>query len=250
MIPRPRTIPSDVNHPEKTSRTKLSKDLIIDAAFALLCNDPHEVLTFERIAAAIGASPMSLYVHVGTKEVLLDELANRALSRFDPRIDRTAPWQEQLCSCLEATFALVREIPAPLILLLRLSSGALIGWAPIVAEIARTARGADLDAAQHAAAVRWVIRALLPLAISEALFPSPTLFLGLGGSLERIPESDRQVLVALLPHMIMPEDPAQRAKFLARRIVDGVEGYPLGQRAARGATPLPRRQALSNGSSA
>src|SRR5512143_1482112 len=106
-------------------RARLSKQEIVDAAIGLLRKDPFEPLTFERIAAAMDASPMSLYVHIGNREALLDAVADSVLRNVRVAVDRRAPWQEQVRVWVIAVFRHLRETPAVSLLLTRARSGGL-----------------------------------------------------------------------------------------------------------------------------
>src|SRR5262245_47111027 len=53
---------------------RLSRDQVLRAALEIADADGIEAVTMGRIAAAVGAEPMSLYRHVKNKEDLLDGL--------------------------------------------------------------------------------------------------------------------------------------------------------------------------------
>ena len=72
-------------------RNSITRDEVIDAAFALYETGAAEV-TLRQVAARIGASPMSLYAHIETKEDLLDAVADRVLAELDARPTMRTNW--------------------------------------------------------------------------------------------------------------------------------------------------------------
>lgn len=76
--------------------TPLSFDGIVDAACALIEEDGLEALTMRRLAQRCGASPMSLYRHVATKEDLLRAVVERHFARFELPDTEGLPWREAI----------------------------------------------------------------------------------------------------------------------------------------------------------
>src|SRR3974377_1574713 len=53
-------------------------------------------VTFRRLAAGFGVTPMSLYRYVDSKQALLDAIADRVFEDFELSADDGADWREQL----------------------------------------------------------------------------------------------------------------------------------------------------------
>jgi AcrR family transcriptional regulator len=64
-------------------RGSLTPAVILDAAEAVAAQG-FEALSMRAVAAQLGAVPMALYNHFATKELLVDALLDRVLSRFEP----------------------------------------------------------------------------------------------------------------------------------------------------------------------
>ena len=71
--------------PPRTRRPRgsLTPEVILDAAEAVAAQGFH-ALSMRAVAARLGAVPMALYNHFATKELLVDALLDRVLSRFAP----------------------------------------------------------------------------------------------------------------------------------------------------------------------
>ncbi|MFC7564502.1 TetR/AcrR family transcriptional regulator [Actinomadura namibiensis] len=63
----------------------MSRDEIIDAAVALVYEDPRRPLTIKRVAAAVESAPMALYRYFPDRDDLLQAVADRVVAgmRFD-----------------------------------------------------------------------------------------------------------------------------------------------------------------------
>jgi AcrR family transcriptional regulator len=78
---------------------RLSRELVLDAAEALLDREGVQAVTIRRVAEALGASPMALYRYVADKDELLVLLVDRLAQRIerpplaaDPRGRLLALW--------------------------------------------------------------------------------------------------------------------------------------------------------------
>jgi AcrR family transcriptional regulator len=61
-------------------RPRLSRDLIVEAGIRLADAEGLSAVSMARVAAALGAAPMSLYRYVGAKEELLTLMVDKALA--------------------------------------------------------------------------------------------------------------------------------------------------------------------------
>jgi len=64
-------------------RPLLSRDQIVSAALGLADSEGLEAVSTRRLAAELGVTGPSLYNHVGTKEELLDDVADAVLAKVD-----------------------------------------------------------------------------------------------------------------------------------------------------------------------
>jgi AcrR family transcriptional regulator len=90
---------SNQPHPAGTGRMRrprgsLTPATILDAAEAVAA-DGFGALTIRAVAARLGAVPMALYNHFGTKDELVDALLDRVLSRFEPE-PATGDWVDDM----------------------------------------------------------------------------------------------------------------------------------------------------------
>jgi len=73
----------------------LDRDRIAEAGLALFREGGLAAVSTRKVAAALGASPMSLYVHVGSKQGLLDAIVERLMRGVKVDVDTEADWQAQ-----------------------------------------------------------------------------------------------------------------------------------------------------------
>jgi AcrR family transcriptional regulator len=66
---------------KRRPRNSLSQDAILDAAEELAAQG-FDAVTMRSVAAELGSAPMALYNHFATKDLLVDALLDRVLSRF------------------------------------------------------------------------------------------------------------------------------------------------------------------------
>jgi AcrR family transcriptional regulator len=79
----------------RRSDLRLSREGIADVALGLFREHGLAALTTRRVARALGASPMSLYLHVGNKEGLLDAVVERLMRSIKIDLDSEASWPAQ-----------------------------------------------------------------------------------------------------------------------------------------------------------
>ena len=76
----------------------LSRDLIIQRAFALLDEHGPGALSMRRLADHLGVAPNALYTHVRSKADLVDGLIDQVYSGIDLDPDPSKDWTEQLAA--------------------------------------------------------------------------------------------------------------------------------------------------------
>lgn len=74
----------------------LTRRAIVDAALASADAGGLEAITFRRLAADLGVTPMALYRHVATKQALLDALSDRIFEELKLPAEEAADWRDQL----------------------------------------------------------------------------------------------------------------------------------------------------------
>ena len=74
---------------------QLNRSLIAETATALFREHGVDGISTRKLAAALGASPMSLYVHVGNKEGLIDAVVEQLMNSIKIDLDSEAPWTDQ-----------------------------------------------------------------------------------------------------------------------------------------------------------
>jgi AcrR family transcriptional regulator len=78
----------------KHVRPAPASKIVVDAALALVDRRGLAALTIRRLAAEVGAPPMSLYAHFRSKEQLQDLMFERLVQRLFPAHDGTT-WQQE-----------------------------------------------------------------------------------------------------------------------------------------------------------
>ncbi len=82
--------------PGESPSSRLSLDVIVDAAAKLVAEDGFEALSMRRLAKECGVGAMTLYGYVRTKDEVLQALANRIFSTLELPGDDTESWQERV----------------------------------------------------------------------------------------------------------------------------------------------------------
>jgi len=80
--------------PERTTR-RLTRDVVVREALAVLDEGGYEALTIRRLAERLGVVPMAVYRHVTNKDDLTDALLDLAVSRV-PLPDADIDWRNGL----------------------------------------------------------------------------------------------------------------------------------------------------------
>jgi AcrR family transcriptional regulator len=80
--------------PERTTR-RLTRDIVVQEALAVLDEGGYEALTIRRLAERLGVVPMAVYRHVSSKDDLTDALLDLAVSRV-PLPDADIEWRDGL----------------------------------------------------------------------------------------------------------------------------------------------------------
>jgi AcrR family transcriptional regulator len=73
----------------------LDRNAIAEAGLALFSHGGLSAISTRRVAAELGASPMSLYLHVGNKQGLVDAIVERLMAGVKIDLDSESDWTAQ-----------------------------------------------------------------------------------------------------------------------------------------------------------
>jgi AcrR family transcriptional regulator len=93
---------------ETAERTRLSREVVVDGALALVREAGLEGLTIRRLAQHLGVTPMALYWHFKNKDELLAGMADRVWGLVDSTADSALPWQDQLRALMKSLVGVLR----------------------------------------------------------------------------------------------------------------------------------------------
>jgi AcrR family transcriptional regulator len=83
------------SRPDKPARRALSREVIVDAAMAIVDEEGLDGLSMRRLADRLGTGPASLYAHVTGKDELLDLLYDEVVGTIPLPVPDPARWREQ-----------------------------------------------------------------------------------------------------------------------------------------------------------
>src|SRR3569833_2111482 len=89
----------------------LSRDRIVEAATAVIDAEGLDALSTRRLARALGVQAPSLYNHFGTKEAILDAVADAIVAGVDLSMLGRDPWPAALKAWARAYRKAFREHP-------------------------------------------------------------------------------------------------------------------------------------------
>jgi AcrR family transcriptional regulator len=78
------------------ARVPLTRERIVDAAFAVLDREGYERMSMRQVAAELGVAVSALYAHVQGKDELLELMYTRFFSRLEIPDPDPARWREQV----------------------------------------------------------------------------------------------------------------------------------------------------------
>jgi AcrR family transcriptional regulator len=84
----------------RPARTPLSREAVVDAAFAVLAAEGPNGLSMRRVALELDTGPASLYAHVSGKEELLDLMIDRVAASVAVPEPDPERWPEQVKQCV------------------------------------------------------------------------------------------------------------------------------------------------------
>jgi AcrR family transcriptional regulator len=95
-----------------SGRRPLTREVVVDLAVATADAGGLEAVSFRRLAADLGVTPMALYRYVAGKDELLGAMLDRIFEEFEFPADPQADWREQLREMGRAFRRLVVAHPA------------------------------------------------------------------------------------------------------------------------------------------
>ncbi len=137
----------------RAPRGSLSRDRVRDAALTLADESGVGAVTIRSIAARLGAKPMAVYHHVGSKEEILDAIVDEVYAQtYRPTTHE--PWRDELAERARSTRAVLARHPWAVGLLetRRHPGPANLASHEALLEVLRSA-GFSLEATAHAAAL-------------------------------------------------------------------------------------------------
>jgi AcrR family transcriptional regulator len=89
----------------------LSRERVVRAAVTIIERDGADALSMRRVAAELGAAPMSLYNHLPNKAALLDGVAEFIMTDMEFAADPDADWRDQARGLARTFRAITRRYP-------------------------------------------------------------------------------------------------------------------------------------------
>lgn len=103
---------------EDNVRTVLTRERIVRAAIELIEREGVDALSMRRVAAELGAAPMSLYYHVPNKAALLDGVAESIVAELDFADDPEVEAQDRVRALMRAFRKVAHDHPRSVTLVL------------------------------------------------------------------------------------------------------------------------------------
>lgn len=187
--------------PRRGRPPRLSREAILDAAFALLERTPREPLTAARVAAEVDAVPAALYRHFASLDDLLDGILARALRAVEATpVRRRAAWPAQIRDWMLALRSALLRYPAALALIGRRGRTS-PAWLEAVAVPIPMLRRAGLRGATLARAHLWLTETTVALVVQEAALSLPDQLRGARAALRETAPESRALLLPLLARL-------------------------------------------------
>jgi AcrR family transcriptional regulator len=88
--------PPWLQRPERSRRTPLSREAIVEAALRVLDREGFHGFSMRAVADELGTGPASLYWHVRNKDELLNLVVDRVIAEFEVPDPDPEHWEEQV----------------------------------------------------------------------------------------------------------------------------------------------------------
>ena len=96
---------------QETQRRVLTRERVVAEALAIIAENGVDALSMRALATRLGVVAGALYRHVRNKEQLHDLVLDGVLAEVDARIERLAPWTEQIRVLTHRLRAVLEEHP-------------------------------------------------------------------------------------------------------------------------------------------
>jgi AcrR family transcriptional regulator len=149
------------------ARIALTPERVVRAAVTIIERDGAEALSMRRVAAELGAAPMSLYNHVPNKAALLDKVAEFIMADMEFAADPNADWRDQARSMARTFHAVARRYPRSIQVVITRHPKSAAGVRPMELALAAV-RGAGFDDQTSVLLVRTFISFIRGSLMSEA----------------------------------------------------------------------------------
>jgi AcrR family transcriptional regulator len=179
---------------------RLSREGILEAAFALLERAPDEPLTVARIAQEVEAVPAALYRHFASVDDLLDGVLGRVLGGVELEIRRRARWPAQIRDWMTSLRNHLLRYPAVIEMIGRRGRTS-PAWLDVAAVQIGILESAGLRGAQLARAHLWITETTIGIVMQEASLSLPEQIRGARASLPAMSEAGRALLEPLVPQL-------------------------------------------------
>jgi AcrR family transcriptional regulator len=219
-------------------RAKLDVETIVSAALALADREGAAAVTMRRLGAELGADPTAVYRHFGSKQALLEAMADHLFEQARQEFQLTADWRANLREIVQVGVRLYRSHPGLAIALARQrdDTPTLARTADLVIGQLRAAGLSDRDAA-------WAFHIVIDLVVGTGLFyaVAPELTDGAERDTMRrtfaaLPPETHPHAVAVAAHLYPDEDDV--FAFTVELLLDAIE-----LRAARTAAKTKEEEA-------
>lgn len=215
-------------------RPPLRADAVVRLAVDIADREGLAAVSFRRLAADLGVTPMSLYRHVRDKDDLLDRMTDAIMAELVLAIDRADDWPDQLREVLRALHRVAAAHPV---------CGQLVAGRPLLSLHADRAAEAILTIMERAGfgleAAIAVVRQVTTLSLGPALAQSTWTPRGDREAARRIRVHLAELSPAEFPRvlkaaeaMVGGADADSTREFGIELLVAGVE-FLLGHRKAR-----------------
>lgn len=93
------------NEPEPRAQGALTRSAVVRAAITIADTEGLDAVSIRRVAAQLGARPMSLYTHIASKDDLLDLMANEVIAQVLVPEPLPEHWREALADIARHSYA-------------------------------------------------------------------------------------------------------------------------------------------------
>ncbi len=214
-------------------RGTLTRHEVVRTALALMSREGESPVTMQRVAAALGTRPMSLYTHVQDRDDLMSAAADLVLREWTAELPARASWERQVRAWCRSLRAQIRAYPA-LIWEFARSGRFQPALLEKVARLGRSLRRAGLEERALADVLRWIPQTVLGAVVLELARPGDLRSVGdeaaaIFASIGALSAEDRAELTDVLPHF-SDQSLDDLFEYTIDRLIDGIRGVARKER--------------------